>query len=167
MAKDDMEKEGLTWPSIIRKERKCKEFSAAMETGLAAICGVCAAVLTLRGDVFAVFAAAGMTVNALNVRDDLRKARELKAEEAEAREMLISFIIEAHKRFDEREKALSPADAGALPEGEPGGRERREQAPALRMQGRVIHLALHHRKMRVRKKNANRIIREEKRDDGT
>lgn len=139
----------MTWPSIIRKERKRRELTATMEMGLAAICGVCAAVMTLRGDVFAVFAAAGMTVNALNAREDLRKVRELEVEEEDARAMQIAFIFEAQRRFEE---ALSPACAG---ENEPRSGKQR---------GRVIHLALRHRKARVRKKNANRIMREEKKN---
>jgi hypothetical protein len=136
-----------------------------METGLAAICGVCAAVLTLRGDVFAVFAAAGMTVNALNARDDLRKARELKAEEEEARAIQIAFILEAQRRNEEREagegETRAPYTATAVPLPREGGFTG-EPYGAARVSRRVVHLALRHRKARVRKKNANRIIKEEK-----
>jgi hypothetical protein len=165
MYQGEIDLEETRWPSITRKERNRREFSAAMKTGLAAICGVAAAVLTLRGDGFALIAYAATTVNALNARDDLRKVRELEAEEAEAREKLISSIIEARKRFEEREAGegdtRAPYTATAVPLPREGGFTG-EPYGVARVSRHVIHLALHHRKARVRKKNANRIIKEEK-----
>lgn len=168
MYQGEIDLEETTWPSIIRKERNRRELSAALHTAIVSVCGVAAAVLTLRGNGFALIAYAAITVNALKVRDDLRKVRELEAEEAEAREMLISFILEAHKRFEEREAwegdTRAPYTATAVPLPREGGFTG-EPYGVARVSRHVIHLALHHRKARVRKKNANRInriIKEEK-----
>jgi hypothetical protein len=68
---------------IIRQRREIQEIRALMHSALAALCIVCAIVLIIRGNVFAVIAVAGEVVNVFLVADDISKIRELKIEEEE------------------------------------------------------------------------------------
>ena len=154
-------------PSYFRRERKKREWDAAIHAAFAMICGVSTAVLILRGDIFAVVAAAGAVGNVACVKITSRRIRELKIEEAEAREMQLAAIFEARKRFEEREAGEGdtrpPYTAPAVPLPREGGFTG-EPYGVARVSRRVIHLAFRHRKARVRKKNVNRIIKEEERN---
>lgn len=159
-------------PSYFRRERKKREWRAAIHLALAMICSVSAAVLILRGNIFATVAAAGVGTSVVNLKCELRRIRELETDEARAREIQLAAILEAHKRFEERERfeeqeagegeTRTPSTAPAIPLPREGGFTG-EPYGVTRVSGRVIHLAFRHRKARVRKKNANRIIKEEER----
>lgn len=154
-------------PSYFRRERKKRECGAAIHAALAGICSSSTAVLILRGNIFAAVAAAGVVGNVACVKIALRRIRELKIEEAEAREMQLAEYFETFKMFEEREawegETRPPYTAPAVPLPREGGFTG-EPYGVARVSRRVIHLAFRHRKARVRKKNANRIIKEEERE---
>ena len=112
------------------------------------LCVVPGTMLASQGNLWCIVYAILIGINLSLFRINLKNACELEAKKREAEEM----EEELQKIFDAEEAKLDIWKT-AVTNVRPKRKKKQEK---------IIYLALHHKKARVRKKNANRIIREEK-----
>ena len=140
--------EKMKMSEIYEKRRKEILKLCVFNAVAAVVCVVPGTMLASQGNLWCIVHAILIGINLSLFRINLKSASECEKKKREAEEMEERW----QKIFDAEEAKLDIWKTAVT-----NVRPRRKKK-----QEKIIYLALHHKKARVRKKNANRIIREEK-----
>lgn len=132
---------------IYEKMRKEALKLCVFNAAAVVVCSVCLGVVIYAGNPLSFIPAVAIGINVHFFFSNLKDARELEAKKREA-----EVMEEEWQKIFDAEKAKLDIWKTAVTNVRPRRKKKQEK---------IIYLAMHHKKARVRKKNANRIIRED------